>query len=47
VRPSVEGLLDAHLDRSALIAHAVRNNIRASTNHLRHGSAVLEQLIRS
>ena len=45
VRPSVEGLLDTHLDRSALIAHAVRNNIRASANHLRHGSAVLEQLI--
>ena len=45
VRPSVVGLLDTHLDRDALIAHAVRNNIRASAGHLRHGSAVLEQLI--
>ena len=45
VRPSVVGLLDTHLDRTALIAHAVRNNIRSSADHLRHGSTVLEQLI--
>ncbi|HSJ75510.1 MAG TPA: carbonic anhydrase, partial [Gemmatimonadales bacterium] len=47
VRPSVEGLLATPLrhDRDALIQQAVRANIRASVNHLRHGSEVLEQLI--
>ncbi len=48
VRPSVESLLDTHLaaDHDALVHAAVRANIRASANHLRHGSALLEQLIR-
>ncbi len=47
VRPSVEGLLAAGAikDQDALVHAAVRSNIRASTNHLRHGSALLEQLI--
>ena len=47
VRPSVEGLLATELrhDPSALVAQAVRANIRASVDHLRHGSEVLEQLI--
>jgi|SRR4051794_572130 carbonic anhydrase len=47
VRPSVEALLatDLRHDPAALVRHAVRANIRASANHLRHGSAVLEQLI--
>src|SRR3954468_9292881 len=47
VRPSVESLLGTELrhDREALIRQAVRANIRASVNHLRHGSEVLEQLI--
>ncbi|MBL0174345.1 MAG: carbonic anhydrase [Ignavibacteria bacterium] len=47
IRPSVEELLDTELDHDhdALVAHAVRANIRASVNHLRHGSEVLEQLI--
>ena len=49
VRPSVEGLLDTDLrhDHDALVHHAVRANIRASANHLRHGSQVIEQLIQS
>ncbi len=49
VRPSVEGLLDTELrhDHDALVHHAVRANIRASANHLRHGSQVIEQLIQS
>jgi carbonic anhydrase len=48
VRPSVEGLLETDLrhDLNALVKQAVRLNIRASANHLRHGSEVLEQLIR-
>jgi carbonic anhydrase len=47
VRPSVEGLLSAGLgdDPDALVREAVRANIRASVDHLRHGSAVLEELI--
>src|SRR5687767_14636034 len=47
IRPSVEVLLETELvrDSEALMRHAVRANIRASANHLRHGSPVLEQLI--
>jgi carbonic anhydrase len=47
VRPSVEGLLQAGLthDSPGLARQAVRANIRASADHLRHGSEVLEQLI--
>jgi carbonic anhydrase len=47
VRPSVEPLLQTELarDPQALVRQAVRANIRASANHLRHGSALLEQLI--
>lgn len=47
VRPSVEGLFATELrkDHDALSRAAVRANIRASSNHLRHGSRVLEQLI--
>jgi carbonic anhydrase len=47
VRPSVEGLLETDLrrDLDALVKRAVRLNIRASANHLRHGSELLEQLI--
>jgi len=47
IRPSVEGLLATELrhDSEALVRHAVRANIRASANQLRHGSEVLEELI--
>lgn len=47
IRPSVEPLLATDLlaDRDALIHHAVRANVRASANQLRHGSEVLESLI--
>ena len=46
VRPSVTGLIEAGLSGDALVRQAVRANIRASADHLRHGSEVLEQLIR-
>ena len=48
VRPSVEGLLAraSGQDTERLVEQAVRANIRASVHHLRHGSPVLEQLIR-
>jgi carbonic anhydrase len=47
VRPSIDGLLETELrnDQDALLRQAVRANIRASANHLRHGSEILEQLI--
>jgi carbonic anhydrase len=47
IRPSVEGLLATELrhDSEALVRHAVRANIRASANQVRHGSEVLEELI--
>jgi carbonic anhydrase len=49
VRPSVETLLatDSRHDLDSLVEQAVRANIRASANHLRHGSALLEQLIQN
>ena len=48
IRPSVEGLLATELkhDHARLIDQAVRANVRASVNQLRHGSDVLELLIR-
>ncbi len=47
VRPSVEALLATELrhDPAALVQQAVRANIRASADHLRHGSEVLEDLV--
>lgn len=47
IRPPLEELLENHppRDSTALVKRAVRINIRASANHLRHGSEVLEQLI--
>jgi carbonic anhydrase len=49
IRPSVEGLLATELrhDRDALVRHAARANVRSSVNQLRHGSEILEQLVRS
>lgn len=47
IRPAVETLLETELrrDPEALARQAVRANIRASADHLRHGSPILEQLI--
>jgi carbonic anhydrase len=49
VRPSVEPLLATELahDYDRLVRQAVRANIRASVDHLRHGSEVLEGLIQN
>jgi carbonic anhydrase len=49
VRPSVEGLLETGLkyDPDVLVHHAVRANVRASADHLRHGSPIIEQLIQT
>jgi carbonic anhydrase len=47
VRPAVQGLLETELrhDIPALKNQAIHGNIRASADHLRHGSEVLEELI--
>lgn len=47
VRPSVQGLLETELrhNHKALVKQAVRMNIRASVNQLKHGSVLLEKLI--
>jgi carbonic anhydrase len=49
IRPSVEELLNTPLknDLEQLVEHAVRANIRVSVNHLRHGSAEIEELIQN
>jgi len=48
IRPSVEELLKTDLrhDLDALVRHAIRANVGVSVDHLRHGSAILENLIR-
>lgn len=47
VRPSVEPLFKTELrnDMDSLVRHAVRANVAVSVNHLRHGSAMLEQMV--
>ena len=49
VRPSVEPLVRTAgtLDREVLLREAIRANVRASVEHLRHGSELLEGLIRN
>jgi carbonic anhydrase len=49
IKPALESLLTAESrhDPAALVQHAVRANIRASMNHLRHGSEILEQMIQT
>jgi carbonic anhydrase len=48
IRPSVQTLLELRprATEEELVHHAVRANVRASVDHLRHGSALLEDLIR-
>lgn len=47
VKPAVRGFMDTDLrhDRDALHRAAVRANVRASVDHLRHGSMIIESLI--
>ena len=49
IRPAIEALRETEhrQDPEALLRAAVRTNIRASVNHLRHGSQILEQLIQT
>ena len=47
IRPSFDALMATELrhDREALLREAGRANVRASVDHLRHGSGILELLI--
>ena len=47
ISPAIAQLMETPLrdQPDELIKHAVRANIRASVSHLRHGSAILEQLV--
>lgn len=47
IRPAVEPLLGTPIatDANALAEAAIRANVQASVNHLRHGSALLERRI--
>ena len=49
IRPSVEKLLATELrdNPTALVAEAIRANVRTSVDHLRHGSEMIEQMIES
>ena len=49
IRPSLEPLLEteARNDPDTLARKAVRANIRAAANHLRHGSQLLERLVQA
>lgn len=49
VKPSVESIMATELRHhpEALVKEAVRANVRASANHLRHGSEIIEKLIES
>jgi carbonic anhydrase len=48
IRPSIETMISGRetQDLDALMHDAVRANVRAATDHLRHGSKLLERLIR-
>jgi carbonic anhydrase len=47
IRPSFDALMGTELrhDRAALLREAGRANVRASVDHLRHGSEILERLV--
>jgi carbonic anhydrase len=49
IRPSVETLIELRprASEDEILQHAVRANVRTSVDHLRHGSALLEQRIRA
>lgn len=45
ISPSIVGLVEEKLPREELVRRAIRANVRASTNHLRHSSRILEERI--
>jgi carbonic anhydrase len=47
IRPGIAELVHASRDRDDLLEHAVRANVRMSVDHLRHGSKLLEDRVRT
>jgi carbonic anhydrase len=47
IAPHVEALVRPGDDQAQILREAVRANVRASTDHLRHGSQILEELVLS
>jgi carbonic anhydrase len=47
IRPAIQGLVRTELaqDHNRLILEAMRANVRASVNHLRYGSRILEKMV--
>jgi len=47
IRPTIAEFLDPEisLNRSDLLSHAIRANIRASVSQLQHGSEILERMV--
>ena len=47
IQPSIEPFRSTEVwnNRDVLVQESMRANVRASVNHLRHGSAILEELI--
>jgi carbonic anhydrase len=45
IAPTVRSLWAARTDDTDFVRHVERANVRASVDHLRHGSAILERLI--
>lgn len=45
IAPHIEGLVLPGIPESTLVRDAMRANVRASADHLRHGSRVLENLV--
>ena len=44
IRPNIEELSKSKQDQKEIVQQAIKANIRASVNHLRHGSELLEDL---
>jgi carbonic anhydrase len=49
IGPAVRSVIEADRDgtEEAIVARAIRANVRASADHLRHGSRLLEEMVRS
>jgi carbonic anhydrase len=45
IAPHIVGLVQPGDSRNALVRKAVRSNVRASVDHLRHGSRLIEDLV--
>jgi len=49
IRPAVEPVLHSadNLDDAVVVSRCVRANVRASVNHLQHGSLIIEEMVAS